>query len=124
MEQMMQITRLMILVWWYYKPWLKNENKKIEEPLYLEMRKKHEAFEKKMAGNSREYNKQMMDEMLKNYPGRLLYGQIHRTIFMEKANSFSKLPKATKAFLVSYFKIIMDCFEALVDRTIGTARLN
>jgi hypothetical protein len=123
MEQMMEITRLMILVWWYYKPWIKNE-KKLDEPLYVEMRKKHEAFEAKFDGESATKNKEMMEEMLTKYPPRLLYGQVHRIIFMEKKNSLSTLSKASKAYLLSYLKIIMDCLEALVDRSSGAVNWN
>gem|GEM_PF-3281049 len=124
MEQLWQITRLLILVWWYYKPWLKDQTKKIDDPLYVEMRKKWEVFEGKMKGKSRVDNKRMMDEMLKKYPARLLYGQIHRTIFMEKGSSFYTLSKPDKTYLLIHFKIIMDCFEALADRSIGSFNLN
>jgi hypothetical protein len=124
MEQMMEITRLMILVWWYYKPWLKNENKKIDEPLYVAMKEKMVAFERKMEGKSRADNRQMMDEMLEKYPARLLYGQLHRIIFMEKNNGFSTLSKTNKAYLLTYIHIIMDCFEALIDRSISAVNLN
>ena len=111
-------------VWWYYNRWVKGENRKIDDPLYVEMRKKYDAFMDKLEAGSRAHNKQKMEDMLKDYPARMLYGQIHRSIFMEKTNNLSTLSKADKAYLLSHFKIIMDCFETLVDRSIGTFNLN
>lgn len=124
MDQMMEITRLIVLTWLYYKDKLKVPNVKIADPLYVEMRKKYEAFTDKMKGKSAEHNKQMMDDYLKDYPGRFLYGQIHRIIFSEKDNKLASLSNADKTFLLSNFKIMMDCFETIVDRPASLSHFN
>ena len=124
MDQMMEITRLLVLVWLYYKEKRKVPNVKIADPLYVEMRKKYEAFTDKMDGKSAEHNKHLMDDYLKEYPGRFLYGQLHRIIFSEKDNKLASLSQADKAFLMSNFKIMMDCFETMVDRPATLSHFN
>ncbi|MBN9385990.1 MAG: hypothetical protein J0H74_34860 [Chitinophagaceae bacterium] len=113
MEQMMDITRLLILIWLYYKDRLRDPSVKIADPLYVEMRKKHESLMDEMNGKNAEHNKSLLVDHLKVYPGRFLYGQIQHAIFHNKSNKLSTLSRANKAYLLSHLKIIMDCFESL-----------
>jgi len=124
MEQMMEITRLLILIWLYYKDRLRDPDIKIADPLYVEMRKKHELLMSGMDGKSAEHNKRTLNDHLKVYPGRFLYGQIQQDIFHGKSNALSTLPKVDKAYLLSHLKIIMDCFESLTDRSSTVSHLN
>ena len=123
-EQMMEITRLLAFIWLYYKDRLKVPNIKIADPLYNEMRKKHEALLAGMEGGKDKHSKQILEDHLKVYPARFLYGQVHQAIFIDKSNSLSAVAKADKAFLLSNLKIIMDCFETLVDRSATLSHFN
>jgi len=124
MEQMIDIMRLLILIWLYYKDRLRDPNIKIADPLYVEMRKKYELLIGGMDGKSAEHNKRMLNDHLKEYPGRFLYGQVQQAIFHEKSNKLSTLPKVDKAYLLSHLKIIMDCFESLADRSSTVSQFN
>lgn len=124
MDQMMEITRLLILIWLYYKDKLKQPPIKIADPLYVEMRTKHEALMGKISSKNRLKNKQTLEDHLKEFPGRLLYGRLHAIVFVETTNKLATLSKANKAYLLSHFKIMMDCFETLRDRSIVSGHLN
>jgi len=124
MEQMLEITRLLVLIWLYYKDRLSDPKIKITDPLYVEMRKKHELLMDGMHGKSAEHNKKVLNDHLKVYPGRFLYGQVQQAVFHEKSNKLSTLSKKNKAYLLSHLKIIMDCFESLTDRSSTVSHLN
>jgi hypothetical protein len=116
-DQQVEIIRLLILMWWYYKDRLKVPHVKIADPLYLKMKAEYEAFMSQMTGKSNEHNNQLMEDYLKNYPGRFLYGYFQGTIYSDESSKLFSLPREGKAFLLSGFKIMMDCFESLVDRS-------
>jgi len=124
MEQMMEISRLLIVIYWYYKNWSNIGNKKIGGPLYDEMRMRHDAFEAKFTGKSAAKVKQMVQANIEKFPGRVLYGEIQRTLFKERTNSLATASKANKHMLITIFKITMDCFESLIDRENGVFNVN
>lgn len=112
-KQMMEITRLITLVWWYYKDRLEKDSPRIAEPLYVRKRIEWELFMEKMEGKGPKENKTSLEEHLKNYPARLLYGVIRGLIQNETTGILSSLSGSDKTYLLIHFKIIMDCFESL-----------
>lgn len=122
--QLKEIIRFIILVWWYYKDRLKVPHVKIADPLYLKMRKEFETFLEQLKGKSEAEIKRLMHDYLKNYPGRFLYGYLQGTVYTDKSSRLFSLSREEKTFLLNSFKIMMDCFESLVDRSIIPSHLN
>jgi len=123
-QQLIEIMRLLILIWWYYKDRLKIPHEKIKDPLFLKMKAEYESLLARINEKSPDQGKQLMHDYLKSYPGRILYGYMKGTIFNDKTSKLFSLPREVKSLLLSNIKIMMDCFESMVDRSAPAANLN
>src|SRR6186713_42634 len=107
MPQMMDITRMVILMWWFYREKSTSETTKIADALYVEKRKLHEAFLHRLKGNSPERQSQLVLEQMKTLSGQLLYRHFLAMLYEEK-NTLATLSAEDKSYLMSHYKIMMD----------------
>ena len=117
-DQMTAIIRLCILMWWYYKDRLKVPHVKIADALFLKKKAEYDDFIKRTYGKSKAQNNYLMEENLKDHSGRFLLGYIHALIYREKSSAFMSLPSEQKVIVSINFRVMIDCFESLTDRSI------
>ncbi len=123
-QQLVEIMRLLILIWWYYKDRLKVPHEKIADPLFLKMKAAYESLLAQINERSPDQGKQLLHDYMRTYPGRLLYGYMQGTMYDDRSSKLFSLPRDVKRLLLSNIKIMMDCFESLVDRSVTTSNLN